>query len=359
MTSAATPSYVRRAHLFALAIGISLSTQHCGGRATEPPTPPAAGGSGAGTSNGIDASPLTGAGGMVGPGGTQGGGGAQLGGAPQAGGSGVNGGSTAAGGTGSNGGSNANGGSQTGPDAASAEGALVPCPASAPSGACNVESQVCAYPGQTCTCQAGGWACLSCPVSQPAIGSSCPGKTGASPDSPGTPRQCDYGNVSCFCRGLADSQWSCGICPAAEPPNGQACGNTVFACVYPQATCSCGNAWDCSSGRCPPPISGPFACAGLFACQYPIEGQTCTCGSFWTCSCPAQAPGEGAMCVGGATTCQYGELECVCNNRQWSCAARCPAARPTEGSACASTLSCSYANGGLCACTNGAWHCSG
>jgi hypothetical protein len=253
-------------------------------------------------------------------------------------------------------------------------GALVRCPADAPTGACSIQGFTCPYATQTCTCSNGNWSCQPCPSAQPATGSDCPSimMDGYTP----TPFSCGYGNVTCDCvpdpAYPSHPAWSCGVCPASAPSTLQGCGNTAISCAYADQQCACrGGSWSCTPLSCPPALSpdnfSPPACAGYYACSYPALGQSCTCsapfqsgdpGFELNCSCPPTSPANGSACVPTETNpCSYSDETCTCFGGQWHCQQACPSAAPAVGSSCNSSLNCSYGSA-LCYCDGTAWHCS-
>lgn len=255
------------------------------------------------------------------------------------------------------------GGSLGGAGLPGTEGRSIACPVSAPTGSCDVEGQSCVYATETCSCVGGTWSCGSCPQAQPSTGTSC-GSGGNENDGFGggnPPFNCAYGAVACYCPGGgAEATWACGVCPASPPASTSACGNSSFGCLYASTSCICSPVgWECGSRTCPPPVTGPFVCAGVapLICDYPIEGQICRCRPYWACTCPRAVPREGSLCVGNPRPCEFGETSCVCSSRAWHCTFVCPTNQPTAGSSCSSMLSCSY-DAGLCYCDGSRWICS-
>ena len=109
-------------------------------------------------------------------------------------------------------------------------GALVRCPADAPTGACSIQGSTCPYQTQTCTCSSGNWSCQPCPSAQPATGSDCPtimmdGYTSCAVQLRLWKRDLRL----CARSGLPQSSSLVLRClPASEPSTGQGCGNTAI-----------------------------------------------------------------------------------------------------------------------------------
>ena len=240
------------------------------------------------------------------------------------------------------------------------EGSAVPCPESAPTGACTAAGLTCHYSAQTCNCDGGNWNCTNCPDTQPKVGDDCPAAPVVPGARDGTPdMSCRYAGVTCSCTQNSEaSGWGCGLCPATKPSVDQGCGNTLFSCDYAGDRCTClDSVWSCASQICSlHPVSGPVSCLGPIACAYPDEDQICSCSPFWNCSCPTAAPREDGECAGDPK-CAYEDRQCECVSTHWHCSEACPKTQPRNGSTCTSSLTCNYSSG-LCYCDGSAWVCS-